>query len=315
MSDRGPHRNSGRSSSGARARRFHLPPSAHHVPHLLPGFGPDHAIGNLLRRPIRRLHDLHSGQHTGRSHFGRDLSGWLPDGPEGEGRSRPGDLGLRFFHRRDSGGDRFDAGGPRSFGMGLTFRPPRVLYPHVPGLYHPELHRQGIDGQGLYHGSARFNPGHRGHGFHNRSLPFQLWGTGARGRLRIDPRGHGHIRDFRSSLEYRGGCLADFFRREDKRIVSEPAGLEGVHLAHRPGDPHRFYPRDSSGRRPDHRFLYGLYRREENFKTSGAVRRRGHRRRRCPGIGEQCGGQRRLYPHAHPRDPQHGLYGDPARGP
>ncbi|MCK7492425.1 MAG: hypothetical protein MZW92_13105 [Comamonadaceae bacterium] len=47
------------------------------------GARPDHAGGNLLRGHVRRIDDLHPGQHPGRSGLRRHLHRRVPDGPEG----------------------------------------------------------------------------------------------------------------------------------------------------------------------------------------------------------------------------------------
>ena len=93
---RDPHRRPARHWS----RGHHLHPSAHHLqdpPHR----GHHHAGRDLLRRPVRRIDHLDPLKHSRRGHVGDHLSGRLPDGPAGPGRTGPGHGGHGLFHRRD----------------------------------------------------------------------------------------------------------------------------------------------------------------------------------------------------------------------
>ena len=71
------------------------------------GFSDYHAGRDLLRSLIRRINDIHLGQHSRRVQLCDYMSGRLPDGQAGPGRPGSGDSGFRIFYRRDIGSSSF----------------------------------------------------------------------------------------------------------------------------------------------------------------------------------------------------------------
>ena len=192
---------SGRGRPGDRDRRpAGAGPGGHHRHaaardlHAAAGLVPDHDRGDLLRRPVRRLHHRHPGQPAGGDLVRGHRDGRLSDGAPGPRGRRPGHgrhrIVLRRHHLHVAGGCLRPAPGHDR----PQVRPRRVLLPHGPRA-------DGVDRDGAWpaperHRDDRARPAPRAHRHrrHLRRAAVYVRAAGARRRHRLRDRRHGHVR-------------------------------------------------------------------------------------------------------------------------
>ena len=136
-------------------------------------------------------------------------------------------------------------------------------------------------------------------------------------RHRLSPRRRRNVRPERDDRVLRK-AYAPGDRQGGSRFLQGPAidqRLEGVVLAHGPGNDPRILRGDLSGRRTDDLFVSLLRHRTTDLQESGAIRKRGDCRSGGTGDRQQRGHGRGHDSHAQPRPSQLSLDGAHARRP